>query len=291
MIEPELMEKYNGLLAHIASMGSAAVAFSAGVDSTFLLYAAKEALQDEKKILAVTASSDVFTGRELEEAKAFCKQLGVRQIIAEEDVFSVEGFADNPPDRCYHCKKNLFGKICSLAVENGMAAVLEGSNLDDMGDYRPGMRAVKELGVRSPLRQAGLTKNEIRILSRHFRLPTGDKPSFACLASRIPYGEKITKEKLNMIESAEQFLLDFCFTQMRVRLHETGPEKKFLARIELPSADIPKMLDSGLRTKIWQAFSDLGFSYVSLDLNGYRTGSLNVGLAASASVDVPSDSV
>ena len=182
---------------------------------------------------------------------------------------SVEGFSQNPPDRCYLCKKALFSNIQRLAAENNLACVVEGSNMDDNQDYRPGHRAIAELGIRSPLRDAGLTKAEIRELSREMGLPTWDKPSYACLASRFVYGETITPEKLSMVEQAEQLLMDHGFRQMRVRVHGN------LARIEVPMEDLDRIMEETLRQAVTARFRELGFSYVTLDLAGFRSGSMN----------------
>ena len=245
----------------------AVVAFSSGVDSTFLLRVAHEELGDN--VIAATIRSHTFPRRELDDATAFCRAEGVRHEIIASDELSIPEFASNPPDRCYHCKKTIFGKLLAFAHDNGIDAVLEGSNIDDDGDYRPGCRAIKELGVRSPLHEAGLTKNEIRALSRKMGLPTSDKPSFACLASRFPYGERITAAGLERVERAEQWLLDagLGLTQLRVRSHGD------MARIEVPPDDIPRL--AAHADKIATALKEIGFAYVALDLRGYRTGSMN----------------
>ncbi|MBQ3424910.1 MAG: ATP-dependent sacrificial sulfur transferase LarE [Clostridia bacterium] len=258
-------EKYQRLLADLSALGSVAVSFSGGVDSTFLLWAAREALGD--RVLAVTAASCSFPRRELDEAKRFCLEKGIEQVIVRSEELEIEGFRNNPPDRCYLCKKELFGKILTIARERGMAAVAEGSNLDDEGDYRPGLRAIRELGVESPLKKAGLTKAEIRDLSRQADLPTWDKPSFACLASRFPYGESITAEKLAMVDKAEQAVLDRGFSQVRVRIHGN------VARIEVPAEDLDRLMAA--RGEIAAAVHAAGFAYAALDLDGYRTGSMN----------------
>ncbi len=267
-MEADLLEKYDRLKDYFKGLGSVAVAFSSGVDSTFLLYAAVEALGD--KAIAITASSCSFPKRELNEAKDYCKALGVRHYIVESEELEIEGFAKNPPNRCYLCKKELFEKMFKLARSFNIAYVAEGSNLDDNGDYRPGLLAVAELGAKSPLREIGFTKQEIRELSKHFDLPTADKQSFACLASRFPYGETISKEKLAMVDKAEQLLLDEGFNQFRVRIHGDN-----VARIELQPEDFPRMLDEEFRIRIYDTFKTYGFAYVSLDLKGYRTGSMN----------------
>ena len=263
----ELQEKYAHLQAYLRSLGSVAVAFSSGVDSTFLLYAAKEALGDH--VIAITARSCSFPQRELKEAAAYCETNGIRHFIVDSEELNIEGFSQNPPNRCYLCKHELFEKILAIADKEGIAAVAEGSNLDDNGDYRPGLQAVAELGIKSPLREVGLTKQEIRILSRQFGLPTWEKQSFACLSSRFPYGETITEEKLHMVDRAEQLLLDLGFSQVRVRIHGT------LARIELLPQEFSKLMEGTTREHVNQEFRSYGFSYVALDLQGYRTGSMN----------------
>lgn len=267
-----LKEKYDKLKDDLAAMGSAAAAFSGGVDSTFLLFAAKEALGDN--VIAVTAASYLFPARELGEAKAFCAELGIKQIIVPARELEIEGFAQNPVNRCYLCKKDLFGKIKKTAEEQGMNAVAEGSNLDDTGDYRPGLAAIDELGIRSPLRETGFTKAEIRALSAVLGLPAKDKPSFACLASRFPYGETISEEKLGMVDRAEQYLLELGFRQFRVRIHGGN-----LARIELLPEEFDRFMRDEVRVPVCERLRELGFAYVSLDLQGYRTGSLNETIA------------
>lgn len=251
----------------LREMDGAAVAFSAGVDSTFLLRAAHEELGD--RVVAVTVRSPLIPRRELDDAAAFCRQEGVRHAFVDFDALAVPAVAANPPDRCYHCKKEIFGRIVAFARANGCAAVAEGSNTDDDGDYRPGRRAIRELGIRSPLREAGLSKEDIRALSREMGLPTWNKPSFACLASRIPYGEPLTAEALGRVERAERWLLDagLDLAQVRVRAHGN------LARIEVPPSDLPRLTDGA--AEIAAAFKGFGFAYVTLDLQGYRTGSLN----------------
>ena len=267
-LNKELLNKYDDLKAILASYGSVAVAFSGGVDSAFLMHAAHEALGG--RALALTASSRSFPERELNEAVSFCRERGIRQVIIESEELSAEGFAQNPKNRCYICKKQIFTKFLKAAGKEGMKEVAEGSNLDDNGDYRPGLMAVAELGIRSPLRESGFTKEEIRILSRHFGLPTWDKQSFACLASRFPYGEIINEKKLAMVDQAEQYLLDLGFRQLRVRIHGGN-----MARIELLPEDFQKFMSEDIRIEVYEKLIDIGFTYVSLDLKGYRTGSMN----------------
>ena len=258
-------DKYRVLQENLKALGSVAVAFSSGVDSTFLLKAAQEALGD--KVIAVTASSCSFPKRELEEAKAFCEKNGICQIIVESEELDIDGFRQNPKNRCYLCKHELFEKIWEIARKEGLNAVAEGSNMDDNGDYRPGLQAVAELGVKSPLRHSELYKEDIRALSKDLGLPTWEKQSFACLSSRFVYGETITKEKLGMVDKAEQLLLDLGFHQLRVRIHGT------LARIEVLPDELPKVLEN--REQIVKAFKEYGFTYVTMDLQGYRMGSMN----------------
>jgi len=259
--------KLENLKAILASLESVAIAFSGGVDSTLLTRVAYDVLGD--KAIAVTARSSTYPVREFNEAAMFADSLGIRHISCLSEELDISGFADNPPNRCYLCKKELMAKIRQIADQQHLAFIIEGSNLDDDGDFRPGLQAIKEAGVRSPLREAGLTKEEIRRLSREMALPTWDKPSFACLSSRFPYGEAITREKLARVDQAEQLLLDLGFKQVRVRDHQN------LARIEIDGADFQRFIDTALRAAIHSRFKAFGYDYVALDLMGYRTGSMN----------------
>ena len=263
----ELHEKKQRLEEYLKGFGSVAVAFSSGVDSTFLLQVAHNVLGD--KAIAVTARSCSFPVRELNEAKAFCEAQGIEHIIVESEELSIDGFSQNPKNRCYLCKKELFTKIKNIAAERGISFVAEGSNTDDNGDYRPGLIAVAELEVRSPLREAELSKAEIRQLSKEMGLPTWDKQSFACLSSRFVYGETITEEKLSMVDKAEQRLLDLGFHQVRVRIHGN------IARIEIDRSEFEKIIQPDIAENLNSYLRELGFLYVTLDLGGYQMGSMN----------------
>lgn len=257
--------KYKELCGYLESLGSAAAAFSGGVDSTFLLKAAKDALGD--KVTAVTVRSQLITQSEIDEAAEFCNSENIRHIIYDFNPLKIDGFTDNPVNRCYICKKEIFGIINKIAAELGANAVIEGSNLDDNSDYRPGIKAIRELDVLSPLQTVGLTKNDIREMSKALGLPTWAKPSLACLASRFAYGDKITDERLRRVSDAERILFSAGFEQARVRIHGD------IARIEVTPENFEKLLE--LREKIYSEFNALGFSYITMDLKGYRTGSMN----------------
>jgi len=260
-------QKYETLKQYICDLGNIIVAFSGGVDSTFLLKTAHDVLAG--KVTAITARSHSFPQRELNEAVKFCKKENVRHIICDSQELNIEGFSNNPVNRCYLCKKELFSKIWTVAREKGIKYVVEASNADDDNDYRPGLKAVSEHGIKSPLRYAKLTKNEIRSLSRKLGLPTWNKQSFACLSSRFPYGEQITPQRLSMIDIAEQLLLDMGMRQVRVRYHGN------LARIETDELGFSILMKRGQRRKVHEQFKKIGFTYTALDILGYRTGSTN----------------
>lgn len=260
-------DKMKLLKDNIKEKEKIAVAFSGGVDSTFLLKVAYDVLGQDA--VAVTARSLSFPEREYREAAEFASSLGVRQVTVTTNELEIEGFAENPPERCYICKKAIFTKICEAARDMEISHVADGSNVDDSGDYRPGMKALAELGIESPLKEAGMTKDDIRLLSRELGLPTWDKPAYACLATRFPYGQEITGEKLVMVDRAEQYLAGLGFRQLRVRFHGD------VARIEVPAEDRSRFFDEGLMDRVYEEFRNIGFRYTALDLKGYRTGSMN----------------
>ncbi|MDR3049539.1 MAG: ATP-dependent sacrificial sulfur transferase LarE [Elusimicrobiota bacterium] len=263
----DISQKEQKLREYISSCGNAAVAFSGGVDSTFLLKVSHDILGD--KTIAITARSCSFPQRELNETIAFCKKEGVKHIIVDSEELDIEGFSRNPINRCYLCKSELFSKIQDIAVQNKIDNIFEGSNMDDNGDFRPGLKAIAEKGIKSPLRFAQLNKEEIRTLSKELGLSTWNKQSFACLSSRFPYGEEITPEKLSMIDKAEQFLLDMGIRQVRVRMHNN------LARIETDESGFSLICALQNRKKVHDEFKKIGFTYITMDILGYRSGSMN----------------
>lgn len=261
---PRKAEKLNRLLQELSG---AVVAFSGGVDSTFLLYKAKQAWGPER-LLAVTAASELQPAEEIEEARKTAGLLAVNHLVISTEILSREDFARNSPQRCYYCKRELFGHLLELAGQHRLPAVLEGSNFDDLSDYRPGLTAAREHGIKSPLLEAGLTKLEIRWLSRACGLPTWDRNASPCLATRFPYGERLDPEKLQLVARAERFLKQLGFNrELRVRCHGAA------ARIEVPPEDRSKVLAQG--QTIAEFLKRLGFQYVALDLEGFQSGSMN----------------
>ena len=261
----ELQKKLDVLKEYIKGLGSLAVGFSGGVDSSFLLAVSQEVLGN--RVIAVTTADASIPEHELKETKTFCEERGIRHIILNIDPMKVEEYVKNGPDRCYFCKRMVFTEIRKIADENGISHVAEGSNMDDLGDYRPGLKAVEELSVKSPLREAGLYKSDIRMLSKVLGLKTWNKPAYACLASRLAYGEEITAEKL--IDLAEQFLIELGFSEERVRMHGN------IARIEIPAKEISRLASDEIREAVYNRFKEIGFLFVTLDMNGYHTGSMN----------------
>lgn len=263
-------QKKNTLVNNLKGLPSLMVAFSGGVDSTFLLAVAAEALG--KRVLAVTATSEVHPVTDIKNAKEFTIAQGIRHIMYESDEKNIPEFRANLPDRCYHCKKAICIKLKEIAKEHGITHIAHAINADDLSDYRPGIKAASEMGLIAPLVDAGLTKEEIRFLSKEMGLITWDMPSMACLASRIPYGEPITDEKISMVQRAENILAEAGIKQYRVRHHGT------VARIEVGTDDFSIFSNQKFREKIIKDFKSIGFLHIALDLEGYRSGSMNRGL-------------
>lgn len=268
-----MTDKYDRLMEQLREWKKVCVAFSGGVDSSFLLDAAHRAIPDG--VLAVTVLGAMVPARDAEEARAFCEARGIRLVALQAEEFSVPEFAGNVPERCYYCKKNIFSRILHAAREHGIMTVAEGSNADDLGDYRPGMRALAELGIRSPMLDCGLAKAEIRALARQNEVAAWDKPAGACLATRVPYGTPLTPELLGLIERAEYLLADLGFSGGRVRVHGA------LARIELPFSQMQNALAEPMRTALTEGMRGLGFLHVCLDLEGYVKGSMNRAVSSS----------
>lgn len=268
VIDKKLENKYDNLKNMLNDMGELVIAYSGGVDSTFLLKVASDVLGKEN-VLAVTSSSETYPKKQLEEAEELAKLMGVEHLIIYTSELENDKFAQNDKLRCYYCKHELFSEVIRLAEDQGYKYVADGSNYDDhLHDYRPGIKAAAELEVRSPLKEAEFSKEDIRIISKKLDLPTWNKASFACLSSRFPYGDKITADNLNKVDQAEEFLQQYSFNQLRVRHHDDNT-----ARIEVMPEDMPLLLE--YREEIVNHLKDIGYIYITMDIEGYRTGSMN----------------
>ena len=268
LISQTVLEKYDRLQYILNEMGSVAIGYSGGVDSTLLVKVAVDVLGP--RAIAMIGRSETYPTREFEEAVALAGQIGASYITVNTEETDVIKFQENPPDRCYYCKTELFAKLGDIAERESIAWIADGTITDDVGDFRPGMRAKTEGNVRSPLLEAGLSKQEVREISKYLGLPTWDKPAFACLSSRFPYGMGITKENLTRVDNAETFLRDLGFRHFRIRFHDERT-----ARIEVGQQEVKRLMDDDLREQVVRQLKDLGFTYVTLDLQGYRTGSMN----------------
>ncbi len=262
-----LEEKLSKLKTVVSKLESVVIAFSGGVDSTLVAKVSHDVLKD--KSMAVTARSETYPDFEFKEAQKLAGEIGIKHLVVDTSELAIEGFANNPPERCYFCKTELFGKLKEIAGEQGFLNVADGANLDDTHEFRPGLKASKELNVRSPLKEAGLAKKDIREVSKLLNLSNWDKPAYACLSSRFPYGQSITEEKISMVSEAEKYLRALDLIQFRVRHHET------IARIEVLPEDIHILTNSPVREELTIRFKEIGFTYVTLDLAGYRSGSMN----------------
>ena len=263
----EVEDKLSKLKEIVSKLESVVVAFSGGVDSTLVAKVCYDTLRDNS--MAVTARSETYPDFEFKESQKLAREIGIKHLVVDTSELAIEGFANNPPERCYFCKTELFGKLKQIAKEHGFLNVVDGANLDDTQEFRPGLKASKELNVRSPLKEAGLKKEDIRKVSKLLNLPNWNKPAYACLSSRFPYGQSITEEKISMVSEAETYLRGLGLIQFRVRHHET------IARIEILPEDIHILTNSPAREELTAKFKKIGFTYVTLDLEGYRSGSMN----------------
>ncbi len=263
----DVEEKLFKLKEVVSKLESVVVAFSGGVDSTLVAKVCYDTLKDNS--MAVTARSETYPDFEFKESQELAREIGIKHLVVDTSELAIEGFANNPPERCYFCKTELFGKLKKIAAENGLLNVADGANLDDTQEFRPGLKASKELNVRSPLKEAGLAKKDIREISKLLNLPNWNKPAYACLSSRFPYGQSITEAKISMVAEAEKYLRELGLIQFRVRHHET------IARIEVLPENIHLLTSSPVREELADRFKEIGFTYVTLDLAGYRSGSMN----------------